>query len=100
MFPFFAQGAAQAIEDAAVLAGCLAGDLADPPRALRRYETLRLPRTSRLQEVSHARAIVNHLPDGPEQETRDRSFRDADPLVANGWIYEYDPDVAMAAAVT
>jgi salicylate hydroxylase len=100
MFPFFAQGAAQAIEDAAVLAGCLVEDLAAPARALRRYETLRLTRTSRLQEVSHARAFVNHLPDGPEQEARDRSFRDADPLVGNAWIYEYDPDVVMAAAVT
>lgn len=98
MFPFFAQGAAQAIEDAAVLAACLAADRADPARALRRYEALRLPRTSRLQHVSHARSLANHLPDGPEQEARDRSFRDADPLLANGWIYEYDPGPAMAAA--
>ena len=97
MFPFFAQGAAQAIEDAAVLAACLTQDRADPTCALQRYEALRRPRTSRLQEVSHARSFVNHLPDGPEQETRDTSFRDADPLVANGWIYEYDPDAAMAA---
>ncbi|MFI7704250.1 FAD-dependent monooxygenase [Nonomuraea sp. NPDC049480] len=91
MFPFFAQGAAQAIEDAAVLARCLTDDLGDPARALQHYETLRIPRTSRLQEVSHARAFVNHLPDGPEQQARDKSFADADPLVANGWIYAYDP---------
>lgn len=91
MFPFFAQGAAQAMEDAAVLAGCLAGDLADPVRALQRYEALRIPRTSRLQEMSHARSGINHLPDGPEQQARDRSFTSADPLAANGWIYGYDP---------
>ncbi|MFI0409236.1 FAD-dependent monooxygenase [Actinomadura sp. 3N508] len=97
MFPFFAQGAAQAIEDAAVLSRCLAEGLADPARALRRYEALRLPRTTRLQAVSHARSDVNHLPDGPEQRARDASFTENDPLVANGWIYEYDPDVAMAA---
>ncbi|WP_314176578.1 FAD-dependent monooxygenase [Streptomyces winkii] len=96
MFSFFAQGAAQAIEDAAVLARCLAGDLGDPPRALERYESLRIPRTSRLQDVSHARSLVNHLPDGPEQRARDRSFAGADPLVANGWIYGYDPDDAFA----
>ncbi|QKW38190.1 FAD-dependent monooxygenase [Actinomadura sp. NAK00032] len=96
MFPFFAQGAAQAIEDAAVLARCLADDPADPPRALRRYERLRIPRTTRLQEVSHARSHVNHLPDGPEQQARDDSFADADPLVANAWIYDYDPDDALA----
>ncbi|WP_246007032.1 FAD-dependent monooxygenase [Actinomadura pelletieri] len=92
MFPFFAQGAAQAIEDAAVLSRCLAEDVADPPRALRRYEALRIPRTTRLQEVSHARSDVNHLPDGPDQRARDRSFTTVDPLLDNGWIYEYDPD--------
>lgn len=96
MFPFFAQGAAQAIEDAAVLARCLADDLGDPPRALRRYQRLRIPRTARLQEISHARSLINHLPDGAEQRARDRSFADADPLVANGWIYGYDPDAALA----
>ncbi|GAA1017461.1 salicylate hydroxylase [Acrocarpospora pleiomorpha] len=97
MFPFFGQGAAQAIEDAAVLAACLAEDGTDPARALRRYEALRMPRTNRLQEVSHGRSHINHLPDGPEQEARDKSFADSDPLVANGWIYGYDPDVAMSA---
>jgi salicylate hydroxylase len=92
MFPFFAQGAAQAIEDAAVLARCLAHDPRSPGRALRRYESLRIARTTRLQEVSHARAHVNHLPDGPEQEARDASLAAADPLVANGWIYGYDAE--------
>ncbi len=99
MFPFFAQGAAQAIEDAAVLARCLADGLDDPARALHRYETLRMPRTSRLQQVSHARSDVNHLPDGPEQRARDRSLGAADPLIANGWIYGYDPYAALAHAV-
>jgi salicylate hydroxylase len=91
MFPFFAQGAAQAIEDAAVLAQCLADGLGDPPAALHRYEVLRIPRTSRLQEVSHARSEINHLPDGPEQRARDKSLCAADPLLANGWIYGHDP---------
>jgi salicylate hydroxylase len=92
MFPFFGQGAAQAIEDAAALARCLAADPADPAAALRRYESLRLPRTTRLQQVSHARAHVNHLPDGPEQQARDASFKDTDPLAASGWIYAHDAD--------
>jgi salicylate hydroxylase len=98
MFPFFAQGAAQSIEDAAVLARCLAHDTQEPARALRRYESLRIGRTTRLQEISHARAHVNHLPDGPEQEARDASLADADPLVANGWIYAYDAEAEEAAA--
>lgn len=66
MFAFFAQSAAQAIEDAAVLARCLAKNPAAPARALRRYETLRIPRTSRIQQVSHARLHINQLPDGPQ----------------------------------
>jgi salicylate hydroxylase len=98
MFPFFAQGAAQSIEDAAVLARCLADDPQAPARALQRYESLRIGRTTRLQEVSHARAHVNHLPDGPEQEARDAALAAADPLVASGWIYGYDPDTAGAQA--
>jgi salicylate hydroxylase len=92
MFPFFGQGAAQAIEDGATLARCLAAIPADPAAALRRYEELRIPRTTRLQEVSHARAHVNHLPDGPEQRARDASFSGTDPLVASGWIYAHDPE--------
>lgn len=98
MFPFFAQGAAQALEDAAVLARCIAASRHDPAGALQRYENLRIPRTARIQEVSHGRAHLNHLPDGPEQAARDERFAAADPLTANGWIYDYDPDTAMTAA--
>jgi salicylate hydroxylase len=98
MFPFFAQGAAQAIEDAAVLARCLAATPADPAAALARYQELRIPRTTRLQEVSHARAHVNHLPDGAEQRARDASFSDVDPLAAAAWIYAYDPEAEPTGA--
>jgi salicylate hydroxylase len=96
MFPFFGQGAAQAIEDAAVLAGCLAQNIADPAAGLQRYQALRIPRTTRLQQVSHLRSHSNHLPDGPEQRARDESLSSGDPLVANGWIYGYDPDEQLA----
>ncbi|MCX4760163.1 FAD-dependent monooxygenase [Streptomyces sp. NBC_01275] len=99
MFPFFAQGAAQAIEDGAVLALCLAEDPDNPIAALGRYEELRRHRTARLQEVSHGRSHINHLPDGPEQQARDLAYSQADPLRANGWIYEYDPEVAVSASV-
>jgi salicylate hydroxylase len=95
MFPFYGQGAAQAIEDAAALARYLseerAAERADPAAALRRYEAARIPRTSRLQEVSHARGRLNHLPDGPDQRRRDRAFAAIDALEANAWIYAYDP---------
>jgi salicylate hydroxylase/6-hydroxynicotinate 3-monooxygenase len=55
MTPYMAQGGATAIEDAAVLARCLAeaggGDIAG---ALRRYEAHRKPRASLIQAISSA----------------------------------------------
>ena len=54
MYPFMGQGAAQAIEDGAALAACLAAGSDDPAAALQRYEQLRLPRVSRLQAMSRA----------------------------------------------
>jgi salicylate hydroxylase len=91
MFPFYGQGAAQAIEDAAALARFLSEESEDPIAALGRYESARIPRTTRLQEVSHARGHLNHLPDGPDQRARDQAFARADALEANAWIYAHDP---------
>jgi salicylate hydroxylase len=99
MFPFLGQGAAQAIEDAAVLAGCLAADPADPPAALRRYEERRRPRTTRVQLVSRGRLHANHLPDGPEQRARDAAFAGEDPLAHNAWIYGHDPEPGVAEPI-
>lgn len=76
MLPYMAQGAAQAIEDAATLAGCLAGVASmDVSLALERYENLRKPRTSWVQTASRGNAITFHLPDGPEQRERDGAMR-------------------------
>jgi len=96
MFPFFAQGAAQAIEDAAVLARCLAAEPGDPAAALRRYEEIRRPRATRLQELSRGRQETNHLPDGPAQRARDASFASEDPLAHNGWIYAHDAELHVS----
>jgi salicylate hydroxylase len=54
MLPFMAQGVAQAIEDAATLTACLSQTGPDIAEALRCYERLRIPRTSRLQALSAA----------------------------------------------
>jgi len=102
MVPFMAQGAAQAIEDGATLAGCLTGsDGRDLPAALQRYEAIRLPRTSRVQAASMENKARFHLEDGPEQEERDR-------LMATGstdwsssaiaWVYGHDAGKLEAAA--
>ena len=58
--PFMAQGAAMAIEDAAVLADCLARD-EDVSGALQRYENLRRRRTASIQNGSRRNARVFHL---------------------------------------
>ncbi len=91
MYPFMAQGAAQAIEDGAALAACLAGG-GDPVETLRRYERLRLPRVSRLQEMSRANKTRFHLPDGPEQEQRDAEWRRAADRSPDAlrWLYGFD----------
>jgi salicylate hydroxylase len=98
MFPFYAQGAAQAIEDAAALAVCLAAYRDDPEQALKRYESVRIERTTRIQQLRHGRADLNHLPDGPRQRARDADLAQADPLVRNGWIYGHDAEAAAVAA--
>lgn len=73
MAPYMGQGAAMAIEDAIVLARCLAvaGGRDGVAEALRRFEQLRKPRTSRVQSTS----------DG---NTWGRGRWDAD------WLFGYD----------
>jgi salicylate hydroxylase len=97
MYPFMAQGAAQAIEDCAVLAACLSAG-GDPVAALRRYERLRLPRVSRLQQMSRANKTRFHLPDGPAQEQRDAEWSrlpDRSPETLR-WLYGFDATAAVA----
>jgi salicylate hydroxylase len=60
MLPYLAQGAAMAIEDAAVLAACLDRN-PDMPAALRRYEAHRLPRTTRVQRDARHNGTVYHM---------------------------------------
>src|SRR5262249_18605145 len=60
MLPYLAQGAAMAIEDAAVLAACLERH-PDVPAALRAYEASRLPRTTRVQHDARFNGTVYHL---------------------------------------
>ncbi|MFJ1768183.1 FAD-dependent monooxygenase [Amycolatopsis sp. NPDC088138] len=88
MLPFLAQGAAQAVEDAGVLAECLAD--ADVPAALERYQRLRLPKASRIQRMSWDNNTAYHLPDGPEQRARDEAMRrgEAFALDAVSWLFE------------
>jgi salicylate hydroxylase len=91
MLPFAGQGAAQSIEDAAALAACLDEFEGDVVAALKRYETVRLPRTTRLQQISYANKTRFHLPDGPAQQQRDAAMRGSgDPLDAFAWLFGHD----------
>ncbi|KAM5531760.1 hypothetical protein V8D89_014572 [Ganoderma adspersum] len=79
MLPYRAQGAAMAIEDAAVL-GNLLSRLAQPdqlPLLLQAYQDLRISRTTNAQNQSRLNQEIFHLPDGPAQEQRDADMRKA-----------------------
>jgi salicylate hydroxylase len=64
MLPFLAQGAAMAIEDAAVLAECLAGAADNLTDGLRQYEVLRAGRTARVQRAARFTGEMYQF-DGP-----------------------------------
>jgi salicylate hydroxylase len=98
MYPFMGQGAAQAIEDGATLAACLLA-AGEPAEALRRYEKLRLPRVTRLQELSRANKTRFHLPDGPAQQARDAEWTRAGDRSPDAlrWLYTHDPSALEPA---
>ncbi|MEU9956045.1 FAD-dependent monooxygenase [Streptomyces sp. NPDC050982] len=71
MVPFQAQGAAQAIMDAAVLGDVLTGATpAEVPDALDRYVRRRLATATTMQANSARAGDDFHLPDGPEARAR------------------------------
>jgi salicylate hydroxylase len=61
ILPYLAQGAAMAIEDAAVLALRLADTPDDPAGAMRRYERLRRARTARAQRAARHNGRAYHM---------------------------------------
>ncbi len=90
--PFMAQGAAMAIEDGAVLAGCVAAD-GSLPANLKRYEQLRQERTARIQQGSRRNARIFHM-NGAETAERNRTATQSRGQT-NEWLFSYD---AFAAA--
>jgi salicylate hydroxylase len=92
MLPFVAQGAAQALEDGAALAACLT-KIPNSVEALRRYETVRLPRTSRIQATAAGNKTRFHLPDGPAQQERDAQMASGSTdwsFESIAWVYGHD----------
>jgi len=80
MTPYMAQGAAMAIEDAAVLSRCLDGiDRAGVADAFRRFEASRVERTARVQQTSRANIWLKEKTD-------------------TDWVYGYDAWTVPLAA--
>ncbi|KAI6011791.1 hypothetical protein EDC04DRAFT_2609745 [Pisolithus marmoratus] len=79
MLPYAGQGAAVAIEDAAVLGNLFShlSSRAQIAPLLHSYEAVRYDRATDTQTFSHFNKGIFHLPDGPEQEQRDRKMRAA-----------------------
>ncbi|KAI0012734.1 FAD binding domain-containing protein [Xylariaceae sp. FL0662B] len=108
MLPYLAQGANSAMEDGAVL-GRLLGSIsqaADIPRVLGVYEQLRKERVEEVAKQALKQRWDFHLPDGPQQEARDKIMAREQPSVSEypsrwtcpkvqPWLFGYD---AMASA--
>lgn len=93
MLPFAAQGAGMAIEDAAVLAKCLAdsGDNATIPAALTRYAALRRERVARVQRMARLNGKIYHL-SGAAAFARDLAIRTLGVkrmMARQDWIYDW-----------
>jgi len=89
MLPYLAQGAAQAIEDAKVLADSFASAPEDPCRALANYSAARMPRASRIQAASRAQGKIYHMA-GLKAFARDTVLRASGSrrlLSRQDWIY-------------
>ncbi|KAJ7213516.1 FAD/NAD-P-binding domain-containing protein [Mycena pura] len=98
MLPSRAQGAAMAVEDAAVL-GTLLSHLSrtDDPVAglgvlLRAYQAVRRRRTAENQRAAHTYLNVFHLPDGPAQRARDASMSATADAAAAAFRYDADAE--------
>jgi salicylate hydroxylase len=97
--PFLAQGAVHSIEDGMVLARCLEGASPDDvPAALKRYETARIERTSRMvrgatanTERFHSRELATEATAEPYLQ---REWSAAPIHDRYHWLYVYDANTA------
>jgi 3-hydroxybenzoate 6-monooxygenase len=81
MLPHLAQGGALALEDALVLADCLAAHPGNEAQAFLAFEALRRRRAARVQAMSRLNGRIYHLPP-PLSWARDGVLR----LVPGGWL--------------
>lgn len=75
MLPFYAQGGAQSIEDAYVLAGCIAEGQDRPLAALARFVKMRLPRTAWMQGLARREEELYQTNDAATIKARNERMR-------------------------
>ncbi len=95
MPPYLAQGAAMAIEDAAVLAGCFTASPNEPASALAAYESWRRPRASQVYKAAFETGELYHLT-STMAAIRNTALRVAGrqlTLARNDWLYGWKPVV-------
>ena len=100
MVPFLAQGAAMAIEDAAVVADCLKASPADIPAALAAYEAARKPRVVKVWNAAKRTGEHYHM-DGTLARLRDVALGLLGSrlvLAQNDWIYRWRADTPTDGA--
>src|SRR5690606_8075132 len=87
-----AQGANMALEDAVVLGRCLEADSGDVTQALKRYENLRIPRTTRVVEESAANQHRYHHPSLADPVAGKAYIDNAwdDQMELRAWVFSYD----------
>ncbi len=98
MLPYLAQGAAMAIEDAAVAAQCLARTPDDPAGALRTYCVVRRTRAWKVQRLAARHGARYHLT-GVRGRLRDAAMRMAGGarlLRHYDWLYDWRPPAALS----
>jgi 3-hydroxybenzoate 6-monooxygenase len=92
VLPYLAQGAAFAIEDAAMLAKYFAAGRNDPATAFRTYENARRPRATRLQNTARRLGRIYHLR-GPARLARNTALglrSETATLRQFDWLYGVD----------
>jgi salicylate hydroxylase len=95
VLPFLAQGGVLALEDAVVIADCLARNPGDVPRALRDYERLRRTRVAAVTRASRFNGQIYHL-SGLFASLRNRALATlpAERLMARyDWLYGWEGPV-------
>lgn len=93
MLPFAAQGAAMAIEDAAVLAATLGQNADNPGKALRDYERTRRRRTAKVQKLARRQGRIYGMT-GPEAWIRNMVMRRMGGqklLARHDWLFSFKP---------